>query len=51
MGDWRACSFADGDDLVKWKFDDEEERRECVTEGTILGQGKMRLRARVTNCL
>ena len=24
MGDWRACSLADGDDLVKWKFDEEE---------------------------
>lgn len=36
MGDWRACSFADGDDSVKWKFA-EEERRGCVTEGTILG--------------
>ena len=36
MGDWRACSLADGDDSVKWKFDDEE-RRGCVTEGTILG--------------
>lgn len=39
MGDWRACSLADGDDLVKWKFD-EEERRECVAEGTILGSRK-----------
>lgn len=36
MGDWRACSFADEDGSVKWKFA-EEEKRGCVTEGTILG--------------
>lgn len=38
IDDRRACAYADGDDPVKWKIDDEE--REGVTEGTWPGENE-----------